>query len=194
ASDCAGFACATGHYAGRKAAEYAASHAGEGMRASASASLKKQVAEEMERLYAPFLVSPEEGISWKELNSAIAKGMQNYCGGVKCEELLSEGLDLMEGFSEDAARKLHAENPHELMRVHEVLDILEVAKLVLHASLQRKSSSRPLCFNRSDYPEMDPEKDRRHIVIRQEAGEVRTRSVPLDFFGDLKQEYEARNP
>ena len=203
ASDCAGFACATGHYAGRKAAAYAKNVGGcisgtdgkgiPGGAGSMEASLEKQVEEEMKRLYAPLLTDPEKGISWKELNSAIAKGMQNYCGGVKCDELLSEGLDLLEGFCENEAKQLSASNPHELMRVHEVLDILEVAKIVLHASLARKSSSRPLCFNRSDYLEMDPEKDRHHIVIRQEEGSVVKENVPLDFFGDLKSEYEARN-
>ena len=192
ASDCAGFACATGHYAGRKAADYATTHAGTADRTTAC--LEEQIEAEMERLYAPLLVPSKEGLTWRELNSAIAKGMQNYCGGVKCDELLTEGLDLMEGFSRNEAKLLIASNPHELMRVHEVLDILEVSKLVLHASLARKSSSRPLCFTRSDHAEMDPEADRHHIVIRQEEGEVRTRNVPLDFFGDLKTEYEARNP
>ena len=89
--------------------------------------------------------------------------------------------------------QLYARNPHELMRIHEVLDILTVAKIVLYASLARKSSSAPLSFMRSDYPEMDPERDRRHIAIRQENGKVLTRSVPLDFFGDLKEEYEKHN-
>ena len=89
--------------------------------------------------------------------------------------------------------RLSAANPHELMRIHEVLDILTVAQLVLHASLARKSSSEPLFFRRSDYPEMDPERDRKHIVIRQEEGHVVTREVPLDFFGELKSEYEKRN-
>ena len=56
------------------------------------------------------------------------------------------------------------------MRIHEVLDILTVSQLVLHASLARKSSSAPLFFRRSDYPEMDPQQDRHHIVIRQENG------------------------
>ena len=112
---------------------------------------------------------------------------------MKCDELLSEGLDLLEGFEKNEALQLHAENPHELMRVHEVTDILTVAQIVLHASLARKSSSRPLCFTRSDYPLMDPEEDRRHITVRRENGGVLTRSVPLDFFGDLKTEYEAHN-
>lgn len=186
ASDCAGFACATGYYAGRKAAEYAkTAPLGEVCRADVEA--------EQERLYAPLYVSGEDGVSWKELNMAISKAMQNYCGGVKCEALLKEGLDLLESFEQEIVPKLTAANPHELMRVHEVLDILTVAELVLHASLARKSSSVPLCFNRSDYPELDPENDRKHIVIHRENGAVMTRDVPLGFFGKLKTEYEKRN-
>ncbi|MBQ6322555.1 MAG: FAD-binding protein [Lachnospiraceae bacterium] len=196
ASDCAGYACATGHYAGRKAAAYArAMQEGETERretASVTEQIEKQAQDEINRLYAPLLISSQEGISWKELNSAIAKAMQNYCGGLKCDELLREGLDLLESFEQNEEKRLYASNPHELMRVHEVMDILTVAKIVLCASLERKSSSIPLCFERSDYPQKDPVSDRRHIVIRLEDGQIKTRTLPLDYFGDLKEEYEAR--
>lgn len=186
ASDCAGFACATGYYAGRKASDYAVTvELGEVSR--------EDVEAEKERLYAPLLAEKENGMSWKELNKAISKAMQNYCGGIKCEALLKEGLDLLESFEREVVPGLTASNPHDLMRTHEVLDILTVAQIVLHASLARKSSSEPLCFRRSDYPEMDPAQDRKHIVIRQENGVVMTRDVSLDFFGELKTEYEKRN-
>ena len=132
-------------------------------------------------------------MSWKELNMAISKAMQNYCGGVKCDALLLEGLDLLKSFETEIVPKLTASNPHDLMRIHEVLDILTVSQLVLHASRARKSSSAPLFFRRSDYTEMDPERDRHHILIHQENGEAVTRIVPLDYFGDLQTEYEKRN-
>lgn len=184
ASDCAGFACATGYYAGRKAADFAA--------ASELLAYRKEDAEaEKERLYAPLYV--ENGMNWKELNMAISKAMQNYCGGIKCEALLKEGLDLLHSFETDIVPKLSCQNPHDLMRTHEVLDILTVSQMVLHACLQRKASSEPLCFKRSDYPTEEAVADRKHIVIRQEDGEVMTRLVPLDFFGNLKEEYEKRN-
>ena len=186
ASDCAGFACATGYYAGRKASDYAKTvELGEVNRADVEA--------EQQRLYAPLFADKEDGISWKELNMAISKAMQNYCGGIKCDALLMEGLDLLKSFETDYVPKLTANNPHDLMRIHEVLDILTVAQLVLHASLARKSSSEPLCFRRSDYPEMDPAQDRKHIVIRQVDGKAVTRDVPLSYFGKLQTEYEKRN-
>jgi succinate dehydrogenase/fumarate reductase flavoprotein subunit len=187
ASDCAGAACATGYYAGRKAATRAAGMAQLPDFEPADAD------REQARLLAPLYADKADGLSWKELNAAIAKAMQNYCGGVRCEALLKEGLDLLKRFESEMVPRLTADNPHDLMRIHEVLDILTVSQIVLHASLARQSSSAPLFFRRSDFPEMDPEADRHHIAIRQENGKVLTRDVPLDYFGDLQTEYEARN-
>ena len=184
ASDCAGHACATGHYAGRKAADYAASVELQDIDT-------RDVDAERERLYAPMYRS--EGVTWKELNQAIAKAMQNYCGGVKCRDLMLEGLDLLKTYREEIVPQLYCFNPHDLMRTHEVLDILDVSELVLHACLMRESSSKPLCFERSDFPELDPERDRHFITIRQEDGKPVRGVVEHDYFGDLKAEYEKRN-
>ncbi len=184
ASDCCGFACATGHYAGRKAAKYAGS-------VEQGKPCEAEIAQEKERLYAP--LTNEGDISWKELNMAISKAMQNYCGGIKCDDLLNEGLDLLESYEKEFVPRLTAENPHDLMRTHEVLDILEVSKMVLNACLMRKSSSKPLCFERSDYPEMDPEEDKKYITIRLEDGKPVRGEVPHRYFGDLETEYEKRN-
>lgn len=185
ASDCAGFACATGYYAGRKAA-------------AAAKTLdtlpdynEAEAAAERERLLAP--IRRADGMDWRELNMAISKAMQNYCGGVKCDALLHEGLDLLESFETEIVPQISCKNPHELMRAHEVFDILTVSKLILHACLSRKTSSEPLFFKRTDSTETDPERDRRFITVRQENGEVIYGSHPLYYFGDLETEYEKRN-
>ena len=184
ASDCCGFACATGYYAGRKAADWAAT-------VDFTEPDAQEIDREEARLYAPMYV--EDGMEWRELNMAISKCMQNYCGAVKCEDLLKEGLDLLESYERDAVPRLCCSNPHELMRTHEVLDILEVSKLILNACLLRKSSSAPLCFERSDYPEIDPAEDRKFITIRQENGEIVRGEVPHRYFGDIEEEYLRRN-
>jgi len=184
ASDCAGFAAATGYYAGRKAAAYAGIVA-------PMAPAEEDIAAEQERLYAP--LTRADGISWRELNMAVSKMMQNYCGGIKCDDLLKEGLRVLQSYREDYVPQLTCRNPHDLMRTHEVLDIMDVCELVLQACLSRRSSSKPLCFERSDFPEMDPENERHFIVLRKEEGEIRTRAVASDYFGDIKEEYEKRN-
>ena len=119
--------------------------------------------------------------------------MQNYCAEVKCEELLNEGLDLLNTYSKDIVPKLHCENPHDLMRTHEVLDILDVSKMILEACKMRKSSSAPLCFQRSDYPEMDPEEDKKFLTIRLENGKAVRGEIPHDYYGDVEEMYEKYN-
>lgn len=185
ASDCAGFAAATGYYAGRKAAEAAA-----GIQ-KAEQPDSGDIEAEKKRLYAPLF--REDGMDWRELNMAISKAMQNYCGGVKNDMLLEQGLELLEEYEREYVPQLKCRNPHELMRAHEVLDILDVSKLIINACLLRKSSSQPLCFERSDYPEMDPADDQCFITVFNKGGEIKSRRVPKDYYGDVKIEYEKRN-
>ena len=184
ASNCNGHAAATGHYAGRHAADYVAN-------AKPGFVLEKQIEDEKARVYAP--LNREDGMNWRELNFAISKAMQIYCGDNKNEAFLKEGLDLLKDYEENVLPQIRCENPHELMRALEVFDILEVSKLIINACLLRKSSSKPLCFERTDYPEMDPEEDRRFITIRQENGNVIEGSLPLDYYGNLKENYEKYN-
>ena len=185
ASDCCGFACATGYYAGRKAAK-AADLVEYG-------TIDREFCQkEKERLYHPMEV--ENGMDWRELNMASAKAMQNYCGGTKCKDLLMEGLDLLKQYQEEMVPQVGASNPHELMRAHEVFDILTVAQLILQSCLLRESSSVPLCFERSDFPQMDPPENDHFITIRLDRdGNVVKGIVPKGYFGDLKTEYEKRN-
>lgn len=185
ASDCAGFAAATGYYAGRKAAD-AAKTSGPAPEPS-----RARIEEEKNRLYAPLL--REEGMDWRELNMAVSKAMQNYCGGVKNDMLLRQGLELLEEYEKERVPLLKCRNPHELMRAHEVMDILDVSKLILNACLLRKSSSVPLCFERSDYQQADPPEDDCFITIYKENGEIKSRRVPKDYYGDVKAGYEAHN-
>lgn len=184
ASDCCGFAASTGYYAGRKAAAAA-------QKTDFGQIADTDVAKEKERLYAPLYV--QDGMDWRELNMAISKAMQNYCGGIKCKDLLQEGLHLLEKYEQEDVPTLSCQNPHELMRAHEVMDILTVSKMIIEACLLRESSSKPLCFERSDFPAMDPAKDRHFITIRQENGKIIAGHVPHDYYGDIEEEYEKRN-
>ena len=184
ASDCCGFAAATGYYAGRKAADAIEN-------VDITEADREAVEKEKARLYAPLNV--EDGLEWRELNMAISKAMQNYCGEIKCRELLEEGLNVLNGYEEEIVPQLSCKNPHDLMRTHEVLDILEVSRMILQACLFRESSSKPLCFQRSDFPQEDPEEDRCFYTIRMEDGKPVRGRVPLGYFGDVETEYEKRN-
>jgi succinate dehydrogenase/fumarate reductase flavoprotein subunit len=184
ASNCHGHAAATGHYAGRHAADYS-------KKAPETRIDKHQALEERSRIYFP--LKKNEGFGWKELNMRISRLMQHYCGEIKSEELLNTGMGLLKKIRNEEARELIAHNPHEMVRSLEVLNILTNAEIILHASLARKASSKHLHFYRSDYPENDPGEWHKFVTIKLEKNEVVAGEKPLDYYGSLKNNYESYN-
>jgi succinate dehydrogenase/fumarate reductase flavoprotein subunit len=178
------FAAATGRYAGRKAAVYSA-------QVDVSKVSKEQIVKEKTRIYSP--IKRTSGIEWKELNAGIARTMQYYCSEFKTESLLRMGLDTLKEMEELIVPKLYALDPHKLMRSIEDLSMLNHAQMVLAASLARKASSAPLNFFRIDYPEVDPPEWNKYVTIRQENGKVQAGELPLNYWGDMKANYEAHN-
>ena len=184
ASNCYGHAAATGSYAGRHAAEYAA-----GSRRSQPH--KNQIRSEKERVYGPVHNHPSNSIGWKELNLGISKVMKNYCGEIKHDELLRIGLAQITDYEMNILSETYAYNPHELVRLLEVFDILSVSKIILNSCLRRKASSKPLCFLK--YNSRENSDERKLITIRQLNNEIITRELNIDFFGDLNENYEKHN-
>ena len=178
------FAACTGRYAGRKAADYA-------VRINSAKVSRDQIRLEKERVYAP--ITRSSGIEWKELNAGIARVMQYFCSEYKTERLLNMGLEALKEIEDVFVPRLYALDPHKLMRSIEDLSMLAHARMVFHASLARKASSASLNFLRIDYPEVDPADWNKYITIRLENDRVQTRDYPVNFWGDMKSNYEACN-
>jgi len=184
ASNCFGHAAATGHYAGRHAAQYAA-------KAAPAVPDEAQVEMERRRIYQPLQVA--HGICWQELNAASARLMQHYCGGFKSGELLRTGQEMLQELQSGEGRKLCARNPHELVRSLEVLNVLTNAEIVLHACLARLASSRELQFTRLDYPALDPPEWRKLVTVTKTDEGVKEGFMPIDYYGPLAENYERNN-
>ena len=178
------FAASTGRYAGRKAADYAG-------QIGPSKISRDQIEQEKARIYAP--IKRPTGIEWKELNAGIAKVMQYFCSEYKTELLLNMGLDALKEIEEVFVPRLHALDPHKLMRSIEDLSMLAHAQMVFHASLARKASSQSLNFFRIDYPQLDPDDWNKYISIKLENNQVKTGEKPVNYWGDMKANYEAHN-
>jgi succinate dehydrogenase/fumarate reductase flavoprotein subunit len=177
-------AAATGRYAGRKAADYA-------LGAEEPVISREQVDVEKARVYAP--INREEGIEWKELNAGICRVMQNYCGDPKSGEILKLGSTWLEDIEQNEASRAYAGNPHKLGRILDVLDIMTCGQIIIQACLARKASSQFLDFNRLDYPDMDPPEWHKWLTVKMENNEVKTQTLPIDFWGPLSESYEAHN-
>ena len=181
ASDCAGFACTSGRWAGKHAAVIADK--------DYEAVDMDYVESEKERLLKP--LNNEDGFDWRELNLAISKAMQNYCGGIKCDDTLKQGIDLITSFKKEQLPLLKAENPHELVRIHEVSDILEVSEMILQASLARKCDSAPLSFKRSDCDPSKQKEENAYLVISKKDDQIKTYYKTHRFYGDIEEGYRS---
>ncbi len=177
-------AATTGRYAGARAALYA-------RRSSAGEISRGQVEREKERVYAP-LACGADGPDWKELNAAVARVMQNYCSEPKNAGLLSLARTWLEDLEANEAPRVGAGNPHQLMRVLEVHDIVTCARMIVTACEARKASSAYLHFKRLDYPEMDPVEWHKWLVIRKRGEDVVVSDRPIAFWGDFERNYRPR--
>jgi succinate dehydrogenase/fumarate reductase flavoprotein subunit len=171
---CHGESHTTGRHAGRKAAAYAKT-------AAEASPDRHQVDAERARVYAS-VRRDRDGIGWKEINMAIARVMQDYCGKYKNELTLKSGLRLLGELRETELAQACASNPHELGRLLECCALIDFGEAMLHASLARKASSGILDFHRLDYPEMDPPEWNKLLAIRQAGGKALVRDLPLDYF------------
>lgn len=178
------YCAATGRYAGRKAAAYAREIA-------LGKVSREQIDKEKTRVLAP--TKRTEGIEWKEVHAGMARVMQYYVSEFKTESLYKMGLQALEKIEAESVPMLYAMDPHKLMRSLEDVSMLTVAKIIIQAQMARKASSFPLGLNRIDYPEMDPPEWKKWLTIKQENGKVVTGSLPMTFWGDMKQQYEAHN-
>lgn len=151
---------------------------------------QNQIDKEKERVYAP--VNRNGGINWKELAAGVAKVMQDYCGDTKTEELMTIGLKYLDEISESEAKTLSAENPHELMRAIEVIDIITCGELIIQASMARKCNNPWLSFERLDCKENNPDDWKKWTYVRKTRdNRIETGGVPLDYAGDMIENYLA---
>lgn len=181
-ANCYGHAAATGSYAGRHAAAYAAE-------AEQLEPDTEQIRLQKQRIYAPIHHDENGGVGWKEINMAVNKLMKSYCGQKKQDTMLQMGLEQLEDLRESCREMAYARNPRELTRTLEAFSILDVAELVLHSCLARKSSNPILFFDRIDHPEAKPEEERKFYLISKRVDGVKVDTLPLDYYGDMEANY-----
>lgn len=181
-------AACTGRYAGARAALAARTLA------AAAPPDAGQLEREKARVYAP-LAQAATGPDWKELNAATARVMQNYCSEPKHAELLALARTWLADLETNEAPRVAAANPHELMRVLEVHDILTCAQMIVAACEARRASSTHLHFQRLDFPQLDPPQWHKWLVTAQGSGEgeVTLSERPIAFWGDLESNYRPRH-
>lgn len=109
------------------------------------------LAEEKKAFYQKILKRGETGAHWREANGTLQSIMKDYAGYEgRSDSMLTAGLNYIRQLQKAAGAQMGAENAHELMRVLEVLDMIDFAEPVFLTCRNRKES-RDL-HHRADYP------------------------------------------
>jgi adenylylsulfate reductase subunit A len=137
------------------------------------------IEQEKERVYRP--LRKKTGIEYCELEEVVRTVTTDHFGPVKTEMSLKTAIEKLGKL--DAAREdLRARDLHDLMRVHEAMNIQQVAKITAAAALARRESRFPPYHYRADYPKTDNEQYCGLIVVKKgEKGDVTTRFEPLSY-------------
>lgn len=118
------------------------------------------------------IIERKSGTTWKEGNLALQQIMNDYAGiVVRSETLLRAGLKYLRDLKKKYIEYVMAEDPHNLMRVPEVLDLMECGELIFLTALERRET-RGLHI-RFDYPFTNPLLQDKFLTISQEKGNIR---------------------
>jgi succinate dehydrogenase/fumarate reductase flavoprotein subunit len=117
------------------------------------------------------ILNREAGADWTEANIAVQCVMRDYCGEVRSEPLLNTGLAHLNRVIDKTHESMKADNAHELMRCYEVLNLLDLGRVVLSCALERKETRGGhrhgiAGSNRADYPYANPHMDK-YLIVKQ---------------------------
>jgi adenylylsulfate reductase subunit A len=168
---CLHICTAGGYAAGKSAAEYA-------MNSGRLKPIKaREVANERARVFGP--LEKGSGVPYQEFEEVVRSITTDHFGPVKTEISLKSALEKLERL-DGAHQEMKAENLHELMRVHEAMNIQQVAKITASAALARKETRFPPYHYRADFPETDDKNYCGLIVVKKgDKGEITTHFEPL---------------
>jgi len=146
---------------------------------------------ELERVYQPlhrFHIKNQEltqGITYEEMEARLQKIMDEYAGGVSSFYEMSEPrLKVAEKKLQQLRSQipfLMAKDYFELMNVHEVIDRIDVAEVLVQHLIYRQETRWPAYQSRTDYPERNDAKWLKFVnSIRDKNGEIKIIERPYE--------------
>ena len=153
-------AVTSGIHAGRMAAHYCASLA------SAPEPDEAQIQRIHERVYAP--LDPERSIGWKEFEMTLQRILTEGAGPCRTEKKLLRAKKKLEQV-QAASGLVGAKDLHDLLRLHEVHNLLTIGRCTVDAALYRQESRFGNCHFREDFPEQDDERFLGQVVVSAES-------------------------
>jgi adenylylsulfate reductase subunit A len=164
--------CTTGGYlAGKMAAEYAKERRTEPKVIASQAKHLKAEA------FSPMRASGR--VIHRQFEDTIRKMLWQNAGPARNERSLNVALDKLEELGK-YFKEIRAQNYHELMRILETEQILQVARMMCTASLARKETRFGVYHYRTDYPETSLNYEGQIVLWKTDQG-INTEFKKLDY-------------
>ncbi|GAB6174914.1 adenylyl-sulfate reductase subunit alpha [Paradesulfitobacterium aromaticivorans] len=124
-----------------------------------------------------FFCNEQGQFTLEEVEEAMQKVMDEYAGGISAGYTVNQAkLKIAAQRIEELlkiSKTLRAENLHDLLTIHEIINRLYVCK-VLIAHLEARKETRWLCYHQNaDFPAKDDFHWRKYVNSRYENGEVK---------------------
>lgn len=147
-----------------------------------------QIAREKERTFSFLKNTRKNQKNWiapDDFEDRLQKVMEEYAGGIRAfYELNAERLQFAAQYLAKARKEvssLVAGDLHELMQVHEVIDRLDVAEVLVQHLLYRQETRWPCFQTRLDFPQRDDEHWLKFVnSVRQPSGEIKMLTRPYE--------------
>ncbi|GAB6099983.1 adenylyl-sulfate reductase subunit alpha [Halanaerocella petrolearia] len=140
---------------------------------------------EFNRVFAP--LERKGGFAPLELEERLQKLMDEYAGGLSTdyqlqEEKLLKARKLLKQLKRDLV-KGQADNLHQLMRLHEVVDRVDVSQVLVEHLLYREETRWKGYQERVDYPERDDENWFKFVNSRYDTDEDEIKIIEREHIG-----------
>ena len=116
-----------------------------------------QAQRQMDDTLAPLFTDAADGTTPMEFECAVRQYDERYVGIFKSAGKLRAGLRRLESLKLEFLPKLHAENPHYLMRCIEAKNVADMAGVYMQACMAREETRG--FFNCADFQQKDPERN-----------------------------------
>lgn len=134
------------------------------------------VARERERALAP--MKRQRGIRPKELERRLNDVMSDYVGYRRTGEGLRTAIGRLQQLRGQIG-DLVAENPHELLKAHEVQNLIDCGEMVAQAACFREESRCPPFHFRADFPQKDDANWLAFAVVRKDGNRMALSKRPV---------------
>jgi len=118
--------------------------------------------------FANAFLERSNGPDWYDANLALNHTLEDYAGLVRSEAMLEAGLRHLRRLKGKLLETAIARNRWELTRCLEVVNLYDLAELVILGALERKESRG--WHQRIDYPYTDPLLNEKVLVVKRVNG------------------------